>query len=133
MYNIFESSAEYRYFFDKVIYQLPKIVKDGKMKTVDIALLSELFFLSQANRNTSNIINYGYYKKQDFVNVLYALVGIVPFEDDVDIDTIKAKIDLAYKERNLEKENKINKIVLVILVISLLLNVINFIALINLK
>lgn len=48
-------------------------------------------------------------------------------------DTIKAKFDLAYKERNLEKENKINKIVLVILGISLLLNVINFIALIHLK
>ncbi len=107
-FNIFESSAEYRYFFDKVIYQLPKIVKDGKMKTVDIALLSELFFLSQANRNTSNIINYGYYKKQDFVNVLYALVGIVPFEDDVDIDTIKAKIkSLKQEQKELKKQNSI--------------------------
>lgn len=47
-------------------------------------------------------------------------------------NTIKAKFDIAYKERNLEKENKVNKIVLVILGISLILNVINFIALINL-
>lgn len=46
---------------------------------------------------------------------------------------IKNKYDIAYKERNLEKENKINKIILIALVLSLILNIVNFIALMNLK
>ena len=46
---------------------------------------------------------------------------------------IKNKYDIAYKERNLEKENKINKIILIALVLSLMLNIVNFIALMNLK
>ncbi len=44
---------------------------------------------------------------------------------------LKNKFDIAYKELNIEKENKVNKIILIILAISLLLNVINFISLIR--
>lgn len=47
--------------------------------------------------------------------------------------TIKNKYDIAYKELNIEKENKINKAILIALVVSLLFNIINFISLMNLK
>ncbi len=46
-------------------------------------------------------------------------------------EEVKNKFDIAYKELNIEKGNRINKIILVILGISLLLNVVNFITLIN--
>lgn len=48
-------------------------------------------------------------------------------------EEVKNKFDIAYKERNIEKENKINKIVLVILGLSLLLNVVNFISLMSMR
>lgn len=47
--------------------------------------------------------------------------------------TIKNKYDIAYKELNIEKENKINKAILIALAVSLLFNIINFMALMNLK
>lgn len=47
-------------------------------------------------------------------------------------NNIKNKYDIAYKELNIEKTNKINKIILVILAISLILNIVNFIALLKL-
>lgn len=47
--------------------------------------------------------------------------------------TIKNKYDIAYKELNIEKENKINKAILIALAVSLLFNIINFVALMNLK
>lgn len=47
--------------------------------------------------------------------------------------SIKNKYDIAYKELNIEKENKTNKIILGALILSLILNIINFIALMNLK
>ncbi len=48
-------------------------------------------------------------------------------------EDIKNKFDIVYKERNIEKENKVNKVILVILGISLLLNVVNFISLMSIK
>ncbi len=44
---------------------------------------------------------------------------------------MKNKFDIAYKELNIERENKVNKIIIVVLFISLILNMINFIALLN--
>ncbi len=46
---------------------------------------------------------------------------------------IKNKYDIAYKERNIEKESKMNKVILIALVISLILNIMNFIAIMNLR
>ena len=42
---------------------------------------------------------------------------------------IKNKFDIAYKELNIEKENKVNKLILLALGLSLFLNIVNFIAL----
>ncbi len=46
-------------------------------------------------------------------------------------NNIKNKLYIAYKELNIEKENKVNKIILVVLAMSLMLNIINFIALLK--
>jgi len=107
-FNIFNSLSEYKYYFNKVIYKLPQIIKDGRIKTVDIALLCELFFLPQSNRNTSNIINYGYYKKQDFENMLFSIAGLTPIEDSIDVDSIKEKIkELKREQSDLKRQNGI--------------------------
>lgn len=107
-FNIFNSSAEYKYFFNKIIYPLPQIIKDGRIKIIDIGLLTELFFLPQSNRNTSNIINYGYYRKQDFENMLFSLVGLSPIDSEIDVESIKEKLDILKKEqKELQKQNKI--------------------------
>lgn len=59
---------------------------------------------------------------QDYKNTL---------ELDKIYSNIKNKYDIAYKERNIEKESKINKFILFALAISLLLNIINFIVLMS--
>lgn len=46
-------------------------------------------------------------------------------------NNVKNKFDIAYKELNIEKENKLNKIILIVLGISLFLNIVNFIALLK--
>ena len=46
---------------------------------------------------------------------------------------MKNKFDIAYKELNIERENKVNRVIIVVLIISLLLNMINFAVLLNMK
>ena len=109
-FNLFNSTAEYKYYFNKVIFQLPQIIKNGIKKIVDFSLLCELFYLPQTSRNTSNILNYGYYKKQDFENMLYALMGISSIDSNEDDDTIKERLRaLKAEQTDLKKKNKILK------------------------
>ncbi len=71
----FNSATELKYFIDKNISPLPRIVKDGHEKIADLSLIYETFFVGQDKRNTSNIINSGYYNKKDFENLLASMSG----------------------------------------------------------
>ena len=59
-------------------------------------LLDELFFIGQDKRNTSNIINAGFYKKEDFVNTIFSLSGF--------LQTTNQQVDIEKKSLRL-KEN----------------------------
>lgn len=89
-FNIFNTISEFKYFFDKEIFQLPKIDKNGEQKTVDLSLFYELFFLGQDNRNTSNLIVKGQNNKVDFVNMIFSLKGIsISTSNKYDVENLK--------------------------------------------
>ena len=62
----------------------------------------QLFFVGQDKKNTYDIVNKGWYKKEDFYKLIYWMNGI---KDDVslgeDIDKVKRRItDLKKRKRN---------------------------------
>lgn len=89
-FNIFNTISEFKYYFDKEVYQLPKIDKNGEQKTVDLSLFYELFFLGQDNRNTSNLIVKGQNNKVDFINMIYSLKGVtISKSNKYDVENLK--------------------------------------------
>lgn len=89
-FNIFNTISEFKYYFDKEIFQLPKIDKNGEQKLVDLSLFYELFFLGQDNRNTSNLIVKGQNNKVDFLNMIYSLLGVsISKSNKYDIENLK--------------------------------------------
>ena len=83
--HIFSSVSELKYYIDKYIFPLPRIYKNGEDKIVDPLLYYELFFIGQDKRNTSNVQNYGYYRKSDFEGMLRSLNGY-PDASSSDLD-----------------------------------------------
>ncbi len=55
---------------------LPKIIKDKRLKVVDLTLLYEVFFLGQDSRNPSNLISKGQFNKADFKNMIFSIAGL---------------------------------------------------------
>ncbi len=110
---LFDSISEFKYYFDKEIYKLPRIDKDGELKLADLSLLYELFFLGQDKRNTSNLIIRGLNNKVDFLNMIYAMNGItVTSENKYDIENLKkekssieSKIKLETRKISIIKKN----------------------------
>lgn len=89
-FNVFSTISEFKYYFDKEIFKLPKIDKNGEQKLVDLSLLYELFFLGQDNRNTSNLIVKGQNNKVDFLNMIYSLLGVsISTSNKYDIENLK--------------------------------------------
>lgn len=88
----FNSMVELKYFINKNIMALPKIIKDEHCKIVDLSLLYEIFFVSQDKRNTSNIINTGYYNKKDFENLIASMGGILITDISIEQKNKKQKI-----------------------------------------
>ncbi|MBD3892229.1 MULTISPECIES: hypothetical protein [Flavobacteriaceae] len=99
--NVFNSISEFKYYFDKYIYTLPKIEKDGELKPVDLTLFYELFFLGQDKRNSSNLIIKGRNNKQDFKNMIFAMQNVlISSTNKYDIEELKEQkksIDLKIK------------------------------------
>ena len=108
--NMFNSVTEFKRFFNKSIYTLPQIVKDNKTKMVDLELFFQLFFVGQDCRNTSNIFNSGYNKKEDFENLIYSILDCYKTSNIIDENEIKQQIINLNNEKNiLIKQNKILK------------------------
>ncbi|MNC02640.1 hypothetical protein D3C75_500160 [compost metagenome] len=109
--HLLDSVAELKRFFNENIYTLPKINKDGILKTTDLALFFQLFFLPQDNRDTSNVIGGGYYNKGDFIAMLHAL-----FDEDLTpapaehLNFVKKEIsDIKAEIKDLSKLQKLAK------------------------
>lgn len=107
--TICNSISEFKYFFDSEIYKLPKIDKNGEIRTADLSLFYELFFLGQDKRDTSNIIVKGQNNKVDFINMVYSMAGVkLLVNDNYDIDNLKN--EKATLESKIKAETKRIKI-----------------------
>ncbi len=93
------SIEEFRDWFDKNIYSLPKFRNDNGITKADLSLFYQLFFLPQDGRNTSNIINHGFRNKKDFISLVKAL--LVPENEELDYELLK---DLRNKKKKLESD-----------------------------
>lgn len=103
--NIFDTISEMKYFLkSENIIDLPIIMKDGREVIADLSLFYELFFVGQDKRNPSNIINYGYNKKQDFINMLCTLNGYPLTDIQEDTKEIVEKIKIIKTEINTTKK-----------------------------
>ncbi len=99
--QVFNTAKEFRYFFDRHIFSLPRIIKDNKVKMVDFSLFYELFFIGQDNRSPSGLISKGQFNKADFKSMVFSKAGhmsSLQFDDDIEElkDRIKA-LKLALK------------------------------------
>lgn len=104
----FDTLAEFKYFIKQnCIYEIPEIIKDKKKKLVDPELLFQIFFLGQDRKDTSNIINNYYYKKEDFYKTIYSIAGISNFEfDSFKVDEIELRVQkLKGEKKELEDKN----------------------------
>lgn len=108
----FNTLTDLKYFINEKIINLPQIIKNGHPKIVDLSLLYEIFFVGQDKRNTSNIINTGYYNKKDFENLLASINGNIISDITLNqknkkeqISQIKSKISTTKKLLNLTKDN----------------------------
>lgn len=108
---VFDNLSEFKYYINRTLYKLPFIIKDGIKKLVDPMLFYQIFFVGQDNKNTSNIFLSGYYKKEDFINMLYSYYGIDVINDGkINQDKIKNNIkSLKAEKKELQRQNKILK------------------------
>ncbi|RUR59496.1 hypothetical protein ELS78_00070 [Aeromonas veronii] len=91
--QIFNSISEARYFLDRYVFKIPRIIKDNRPVLVDLSLLYELFFAGQDNRSPSGLISKGQFNKFDYKNMVYELANIkVSDTSNDDITDIKRKI-----------------------------------------
>lgn len=108
---IIDNISEFKRFWNKNINKLPVIVKDGKRRLADFELLVQVFFTGQDKKITHDILNGGWLKKADFINMLCSMSGIENFSDlNQSIDELKDKKNkLKTKKDLLLKKNKIIK------------------------
>lgn len=81
--TMLDDISDLKYYFSKNIFELPYIIKDDFQKMVDLSLFYQLFFVGQDKRNPSNLINAGYYNKQDFINLIYSMTGCLTLSDSI--------------------------------------------------
>lgn len=110
-YAVFDNMSEFKRYWNKNIQTLPVIKKDNVWRIVDLELLVQLFFVGQDKKTTSDIINKGWYRKEDFYALLCAMAGINDNKTTIEnVETVKKKIrDLKNEKRALLKGNKILK------------------------
>lgn len=99
--SIFESISEFKRFWTKNIFEIPVIRKNEKNIIADPDLFLQLAFIGQDDKDTSNISNHSYYKKDDFYNLLYSFMHInsVDFEEDFNIEDVKEKLQNKKNEK----------------------------------
>ncbi|MGV2620743.1 UNVERIFIED_CONTAM: hypothetical protein N8J90_06130 [Halobacillus marinus] len=108
---VFDSVSELKRYWTKKIFKLPIILKSGNQKIVDPELFVQLFFVGQDKKDTANISNRGFYKKDDFYNMLYSYANLGQIGISThSIDLTKEKIRNLKDERStLLKQYKILK------------------------
>ncbi|MFR1315506.1 MAG: hypothetical protein ACLSBN_07485 [Clostridium perfringens] len=92
--SIFDNTSEFKRYWNKNIENLPSIPKDNTTRIVDPELFLQLFFVGQDKKITYDIANKGFYKKDDFFNLLCSIKGFLqePINQN-DIDKINDEIN----------------------------------------
>lgn len=103
----FDNISEYKYFFDKEIYQLPHYIKDDREKICDFSVYYEISFIPQDKRNASNIIHREGNNKNDFMQMIAAMGGY-QYVNKIDVEQLNK--DIKQKESNLNSLKKKIKI-----------------------
>ncbi|ERK28244.1 hypothetical protein [Clostridium intestinale] len=106
--QICNSETEFKYYIHKHIFSIPKITKSGSEKIVDLELFYQMFFIGQDKRNPSNVINNGYYNKQDYIDMLCYLNGYPMIHSDQYEDN-KNKQDIKKYEEKVKAMKKLMK------------------------
>lgn len=111
MLSFFDNTSEFKRYWNKEIFSLPLIHKLNRERIVDPELYIQLFFVGQDKKITYDIVNKGYYKKDDFYNMVFAMKGLQSKNySEEQLEDTKEKINLLKDERKqLLKENKILK------------------------
>lgn len=97
---VFNNISELKRYWSKHIFALPTIKKGEILRIVDPELFVQLFFVGQDKKDTSNIANKGFYNKEDFYNMLYAVMelGFSGINQD-EISAAKANLKSLKEER----------------------------------
>lgn len=106
-----DSVAELKVYLTRIGLSFPIIIKDNLPRAVDPVLLYQIFFVGQDKKDSSGIFNSGFYKKEDFFNLVYVLAGLDKYEpSSFDDDDVKSRIFSLTEEKNvLLKQIKILK------------------------
>jgi hypothetical protein len=109
--QIFDSISDFKYYFDKSIFSLPRYISDSGMVVSDLSLFYQMFYLSQDKRNTSNVINGGFFNKNDFMLMIRSLIAKGESVDKTDeIKELRDKIKQKEKDiAVLQKRNSFSK------------------------
>lgn len=69
----FDDISGFKRYWDKEIEKIPILLKDDVLRITDLELLVQLFFVGQDKKVTYDIVNSGWYKKQDFYELIYSM------------------------------------------------------------
>lgn len=108
-FALMENVSEFKRYWNKDIFPLPEISKNGIMRIVEPVLFVQVFFVGQDGKDTSNIAHTGFYNKKDYMEMVYNLNGIGGDKLNIDeIDEIKREIKtLKNDNRQLKKKHRI--------------------------
>lgn len=102
VFMLFDNVSELKRYWNKYIFKLPTIVKNQISKIVDPVLFLQLFFVGQDKKDTSNIAHNGYYKKEDFLNMLFDICNLSGIElNERDIERINKQIAVFNDQKRL--------------------------------
>ena len=101
----FESVGEFQAYWSNTYHHLPSIVKNGQDTLVGLELYNQISFVPQDKR-TSSRVNGSYFNKKDFVEMLYATVGLDARQmDTASVARLKARAqELRGRRKTLMKE-----------------------------
>lgn len=106
---LFDNVSELKRYWNKKIFPIPSIIKNGSSRIADPVLFMQLFFVGQDKKDTSNIAHHSFYNKQDFIEMLYSYMklGNAQLTQD-ECDQLKSKIaTLKDEKKMLLKQHKI--------------------------
>jgi hypothetical protein len=98
----FENVSELKRYWTKNIFELPEIIKNQTKRIVDPVLFLQLFFVGQDKKDTSNISHSGYYKKQDYYDMIYNVCGVSGIDlDETEIKKLNESLNKLKSDKNL--------------------------------